>query len=88
MEDPRYHTQRWRQLRARILLRDGKRCAIPNCRTDMSLPYAIHVDHIVETSDGGQFWDESNCQILCKKHHFAKTQDMGATRGEPVSPNA
>ena len=91
MIDPRYHTKRWQDLRARVIRRDASRCAVQGCRSDMTRPFTIHVDHIIEVrTDDGAFWDETNCQVLCSTHHKAKTLDQRAKRGwsEPVSPNA
>lgn len=73
MTDSRYHTKRWQQLRTRIIQRDGGRCAVPGCQTDMSQPRRIHVDHITEVRDDGNFWDETNLQTLT--HHRSKTLD-------------
>jgi 5-methylcytosine-specific restriction enzyme A len=90
MNDPRYNTKRWRELKARAVARDGKRCAVPGCQTDRTQPHMIHGDHIVEARDGGDFWDLNNIQVLCQIHHRAKTLDARAKRGapEPVSPNS
>jgi 5-methylcytosine-specific restriction enzyme A len=87
MDDPRYHTKRWQQLRVQVIRRDGKRCAYPYCTSDMDLPFMIHVDHIVEVDDGGPFWDPANLQTFCKPHHVAKTLNVRASRPQPVSPN-
>ena len=89
MSDPRYHTQRWQQLRARVIKRDGGRCTVLGCQTDTTPKFKLHVDHIVEVGDGGDFWDETNCQTFCQPHHKAKTLDVKARRPirEPVSPN-
>lgn len=55
----------------------------------MSLPRMTHVDHIVEVSDGADFWDERNLQVLCRTHHHAKTMAVRGARGNGRrSPNA
>lgn len=89
-DDPRYHTARWRTTRTRIINRDGRRCAKPNCTTDMTQPGETHVDHINPLPPGApdtQFYDEANLWILCKRHHFAKSLEDAAGSAEPQSPN-
>lgn len=34
----------------------------------------LEVDHIREVANGGDMWDESNLQTLCRKCHKAKTK--------------
>ncbi|MPZ14318.1 MAG: HNH endonuclease [Chloroflexi bacterium] len=88
-KDPRYRTKRWRQLRDQVIRRDGRRCAITGCITDMTAKGMTHVDHINEAQDGGDFWDPDNCQVLCKHHHDSKTAAVRATiPRQPISPNA
>jgi 5-methylcytosine-specific restriction endonuclease McrA len=89
-DDPRYHTARWRQTRARIISRDGPQCSIAGCQTDMTAKREIHVDHIIDVprdAPSPQFYDETNLQILCKRHHFAKSLEVAAGTTEPQSPN-
>lgn len=87
--DARYSTIRWQRLRLRVIARDGRRCAVAGCRSDMNKPGAVHVDHITEAKDGlANFWDPANLQVLCKKHHGAKTLTVAAGRADPRSPNA
>lgn len=90
-DDPRYHTARWKTTRARVISRDGRRCARPDCKTDMTLRGETHVDHInplpPHASDA-QFYDEANLWVLCKRHHFSKSLDDAAGSAEPSSPNA
>lgn len=88
MDDPRYHTAQWRRFRARIIQTRGPHCTIPGCQSDMTAPGAIHVDHIIEVKDGGPFYDETNVQVVCKRHHFAKTLEVAASRPNYVSPFA
>lgn len=42
---------------------------------------ADELDHIVPIEDGGEFWDESNWQGLCRPCHEAKTAAENASRG-------
>jgi 5-methylcytosine-specific restriction endonuclease McrA len=89
MADPRYRTARWRRLREHVIRRDGRTCSIPGCQTTMTAKRMTHVDHRVEVSDGGSFWDLNNLHILCKPHHDAKTLTVAADRNhQPCSPNA
>lgn len=95
MRDPRYRTKRWRVLRGRVLDRWGYRCAVPGCTSDTTRPRSLDVDHIVELKDGGDFWDPTNLQPLCRSHHSKKTRDQQIRRlaavaqfTEPSSPNA
>lgn len=86
--DPRYHTRRWKRLRAYVIQRDGRVCAIPGCTSDMSRSYMVHVDHIVPVKEGADFWNPLNLQVLCKPHHRAKTYTTQAESADLVSPNA
>lgn len=91
-DDPRYHTARWQRTCQRVIRRDGRRCAITGCTTDMTRKYETHVDHIIDVprdAPDSEFYDETNLQVLCKRHHFAKS--LSAAAGdvvEPQSPNA
>ena len=86
--DPRYSTIKWQRLRDRAIARDGRRCAVPCCRNDMSKPKMVIADHVAEVADGGSFYDLANIQILCKFHHDEKSARVRAGRGaEPRSPN-
>ena len=89
MSDPRYHTKRWQQLRAKAIARDGGKCVVVGCQTDTSEKFKLHVDHVIEVRDGGDFWNLDDLQTFCQPHHKAKTLDAKARRGapEPVSPN-
>jgi 5-methylcytosine-specific restriction endonuclease McrA len=82
--DRRYDTARWRLLRARVVARDGYRCTTPGCTTDTSKPRSLHVDHVIEVSDGGLFWDMANLRTLCWLHHGAKTRLVMANRAGAV----
>ena len=86
--DPRYNTQRWKNLRARVVAMYGRQCAVSGCSSDMTKPRMTHVDHIVEIQDGGAFWDINNLRVVCYPHHSSKSLDVAARRREPRSPNA
>jgi 5-methylcytosine-specific restriction enzyme A len=63
-----YKTAAWQRLRKR-LLQDHPWCQSPGCHQP-----ATDVDHIVPLADGGEPFDETNLQTLCKRHHSQKTQ--------------
>ena len=90
-DDPRYHTKRWRTTRARVIARDGRRCSRAECTSVMTQRGETHVDHIIDVpphAPDAEFYDELNLQVLCKRHHFAKSLDVAAgASGEPKSPN-
>ena len=63
-----YKSDRWRnQVRPAIIERDGGRCR--NCNSDL-FP---EVDHIIPIASGGEPWDYSNLQTLCRYCHGVKT---------------
>lgn len=53
-------TQKWKDLRLRVLSRDGKICWI--CQGE-----ATQVDHIVPRVKGGDMWDMDNLAAVCAK---------------------
>lgn len=61
-------TKRWRQLRARVLVRDGYQCQGCGLRGR-----DLEVDHIVPVVKGGSD-DLDNLQLLCKPCHHEKTR--------------
>jgi 5-methylcytosine-specific restriction endonuclease McrA len=65
-----YDTQRWRKLRLHVLRRDPICVA---CDANGILSEAKEVDHIKPLSEGGNAFDTSNLQGLCKSCHSAKT---------------
>ena len=68
MRRPRPQRRRWERLRRVILDRDGWRCR--KC----GRAGRLEVDHIVPIHRGGDYWDMSNLQALCRSPcHFAKT---------------
>jgi 5-methylcytosine-specific restriction endonuclease McrA len=86
--DARYDTARWRRLRDRVVARDGYRCTVAGCTTNTSRPRSLHVDHVIEVSDGGLFWDLANLKTLCWLHHGAKTRLVMANRAGAVGDRA
>ena len=88
--DARYKTGKWRKTRAYVIRRDGRRCAIPGCTTDMSQPYTVVADHIIEVTEhttDTEFYDPDGLQVLCWHHNIAKGHDSKAGRADPSSPN-
>lgn len=66
-----YKTKRWAATRKSILLRDII-CKHADCNQAGQV-----VDHIIKARDyvasGGDFYDETNLQAMCKQHHDQKT---------------
>jgi 5-methylcytosine-specific restriction endonuclease McrA len=69
MGDARYKTMAWKALRRRVLARDGQLCRLqlPGCRG-----WADQVDHTIEPSRGGAFFDEHNLAACCRSCNVAK----------------
>lgn len=64
-----YNTLHWRQVRARVLLRDGRcRAAWPHRCTCI----ATEVHHIKPPSDGGHPFDPVNLMAVCKSANVAE----------------
>ena len=72
------HTgSRWQRLRRRIKDRDGWRCR------ECGKAGRLEVDHVTRLQDGGDPWDPSNLQTLCRSCHVSKTR---AENARPESP--
>ena len=72
-----YSSQRWVKLRNLYVTKQ------PLCEEHLKLGLIVpggEVDHIVEISDGGEIWEESNLQNLCHSCHNAKTARIAAKR--------
>ena len=68
---PRLYDKRaWRKLSRAYLIRNPL-CA--QCQDEGRIVLATQVDHIVAVKDGGTWFDRSNLQALCDKHHGLKT---------------
>jgi 5-methylcytosine-specific restriction protein A len=66
-----YNTARWRRER-RIFLNNNPLCVV--CLQQHGPTPATVVDHITpHDGDLALFWDQSNWQPLCKRHHDQKT---------------
>ena len=57
-----YRTRRWRQLRLKILERDGRTCA--HCGG-----IGLTVHHRVPIRAGGALWEEDNLETVCRDCH-------------------
>ena len=71
-------TPRWARLRAATLNGAGWRCSRRDACPGPGFPLEVH--HIKPTSQGGDFWDPANLEVICKTCH------INHHRG-PVDPN-
>jgi 5-methylcytosine-specific restriction endonuclease McrA len=68
-----YGLVRWKQIRAKVLLRDGYQCRI--CSRLEPNTSRLSIDHIrPHRGDEALFWDEANLQVLCKQCHDGTKQ--------------
>lgn len=74
VNDPRYNTQQWRNKRAHILKRDEFLCQCEDCKKRPVAEVANVVDHIVQVSRGGSFWDDINLRAMNTSCHQRKSQ--------------
>ena len=58
-------TQKWKDLRLRVLARDGRICYV--CGGE-----ATQVDHITPRVKGGDMWDMDNLAAICAKDNQRK----------------
>lgn len=58
-------TSKWKQLRLRILMRDGYECAYCGETADT-------VDHVISRHHGGDMWSPDNLVAACKRCNSAK----------------
>lgn len=65
-----YNTHKWRKLR-RIFLNANPLCVA--CKSKGFKKPATVVDHVVRYKEGDDFYDESNWQPMCAKHHNEKS---------------
>lgn len=67
-----YNRKRWKLIRESIL--NENPCCV-YCLNEGRHVAAQEIDHIVPLSQGGEPYDRSNLQPLCRPHHEQKTQD-------------
>jgi len=67
-------TYKWRQIRKRILSRDGYRCTWTEDGERCEETGNLHVDHIVPVKHGGDDRPE-NLRVLCQYHNLSKGTD-------------
>ena len=70
--------KRWELVRLRVFARDGWRCR--NC----GRAGRLECDHVVPLRDGGDPWDKSNLQTLCRPCHIEKSARDGRGTGRRV----
>lgn len=61
-------TERWKRVRIEVLNRDNWQCVQCGARGQ------LECDHIKPVRDGGEEYDPSNLQMLCKACHSVKTR--------------
>jgi 5-methylcytosine-specific restriction endonuclease McrA len=65
---PNYNSQEWKRLSKEVVKERGARCeecGRTGCR--------LSVDHIVETKDGGEWFEKGNLRVLCGSCHVSKS---------------
>ena len=81
-----YSLARWRELKARVHLRDLFRCQQPGCGVLISQSRDRIADHVQpHRGDPVLFWDDGNVTTLCKPCHDRTKQAeerRAALRGE------
>lgn len=74
--DPFYQSAPWRGLVKDIKAQRGSWCE--RCGSTKGLI----ADHVIELKDGGAALDPSNVELLCARHHGAKTQAARLARAQ------
>ena len=87
MDRSRYGSRRWRLLRRRIFDRDGWRCqGMVSAKDRCSKAGRLECDHVLAVHKGGEFWEPSNLQALCRPCHFAKSARENSRRKHALMP--
>ena len=73
----RLDSKRWQWLRLRVFARDGWRCV------DCGRAGRLECDHIVPMRKGGDAFDLSNLQTLCRGCHIDKSAQE-STKPDPA----
>lgn len=71
-----YSSAEWKEVRAKVLERDGYKCVKCGRRDGR-----LFIDHIWERSDGGPDYEMTNLETLCGSHHTEKTHAEAVKRG-------
>jgi len=81
-----YSSKAWRDVRAAVLDRDGRRCMI---RADGCQVEATQVDHIIPRSMGGAALDPSNLRASCGFCNASRTRatKRATAGGKPGRPS-
>lgn len=74
MAESFYQSKEWRSLVADVKRERGSYCE--RCGSSER----VTADHIVERKDGGADLDKSNIELLCHRHHAAKTAEARRKR--------
>lgn len=78
--DPFYGSQEWKDLRRRVLIRDGYRCT--KCRRSVRAKGASRVDHIIERRERPDLaLVESNLRTLCVDCDALRHRSKGGGSG-------
>ena len=74
---------KWQKFRRAIIQRRGGECVKCGATPDGK---ELHLDHIIPIRDGGERWDTTNLQLLCRKCHSSKTMKevMGVGCNQPA----
>ena len=78
--EPFYQSREWKALVRELRAVRGAWCE--RCGSTKGLV----ADHIVERKDGGADLDPANIELLCGKHHSAKTARARALRARGQAP--
>lgn len=65
-----YHMAAWTR-KSLAFRKDHPLCEL--CKIEGRITPSEMTDHIVPINQGGDPWDESNMQALCKRHHNQKS---------------
>ena len=66
----------WRELRAYVLARDGRRCTAVEGGRRCPVTVGLAVDHVRALVDGGSN-RAGNLTTLCREHHRRKSAERG-----------
>ncbi|HEY7299906.1 MAG TPA: HNH endonuclease signature motif containing protein [Xanthobacteraceae bacterium] len=72
--DPQYRKPLMRHIRLELLMEQGRRCAVPECRTMLS-ETSIEEDHLVPISYGGGN-ERRNIRLLCRHCNRQRGNDL------------